>query len=111
MTSAQLLGPACEGRKPLKPCFEIRDRKTCLTSIDTRNFYKGPCGWCFGKNCPDTDNLCEPKKWFQGKGLKEGVDYEECYKGCMERKENPIPCYKIRERKTCLTSNDPRTFY
>ena len=70
---------SCEARKPTKTnCYEIRDRKTCLTAIDPREHYKSPCGWCYGKNCKGSQNLCEPKKWLLQKELKLGQDYEDC---------------------------------
>merc|ERR1712076_260945 len=70
---------SCEARKPSKAhCPQIRDRETCLTAIDTRENWKSPCGWCFGKHCPGVENLCEPRIWFLNKGLKVGKDYEDC---------------------------------
>jgi len=72
----------CEKRKPLKPCHHIKDRKTCLMSLDTRDMCKGPCGWCIGRKCPSpSTNLCEPTKWYQKHGLVEGKNYEECCTG------------------------------
>merc|ERR1719192_3221037 len=72
---------SCVARKPSKiPCYQIRDRKTCLEAIDQRDYWKSPCGWCFGKYCPGTRNLCEPKKWFDNMRLKAGQDYEDCLK-------------------------------
>ena len=59
-------------------CYEIQDRKTCLTAIDTRKDFKSPCGWCFGEKCTGSQSLCEPKKWLLQRGLKLGQDYEDC---------------------------------
>jgi len=74
-------GGSCAARKPSNiPCYQIRDRKTCLEAIDQREYWRSPCGWCFGKHCPGTLNLCEPKKWFDNGRLKAGQDYEDCLK-------------------------------
>ena len=59
-------------------CYDIQDRKTCLTAVDTREDYKSPCGWCYGKKCTGSQSLCEPKKWLLQRGLKLGHDYEDC---------------------------------
>ena len=53
-------------------------------STDARANYRGPCGWCDpdNKNCPPPSKfLCEPVKWFQKNGMKEGQFYEECCTG------------------------------
>merc|ERR1719192_1645591 len=105
---------SCVARKPSKiPCYQIRDRKTCLEAIDQRDYWKSPCGWCFGKYCPGTRNLCEPKKWFDNSRLKAGQDYEDCLKlsSCVARKPSNIPCWQIRDRKTCLEAIDSRNYY
>merc|ERR1719295_1398632 len=107
-------GGSCAARKPSNiPCPQIRDRKTCLEAIDSRDYYRSPCGWCFGKYCPGTPNLCEPKKWFDDNRLKAGQDYEDCLKlgSCVARKPSNIPCPQIRDRKTCLESIDSRDYY
>ena len=80
-TDCTIITGSCAARKPSNiPCYQIRDRKTCLEAIDQRDYWRSPCGWCFGKHCPGTRNLCEPKKWFDNGRLKAGQDYEDCLK-------------------------------
>ena len=106
-----LITGSCEARLPSNThCYEIQDRKTCLTAIDTRKDFKSPCGWCFGEKCTGSQSLCEPMKWLQQNKLKLGQDYEDCLTtylpSCQARKPNQANCVDIRDRKTCLTSND-----
>jgi len=61
-------------------CETIKDRYTCLTSLDGRSakfkhygltFNGQKCVWCHGKKCDRTGNLCEPENWMSqhhGKG-------------------------------------------
>ena len=69
----------CKVRKPIKACFDAKDRETCLMSTDARANYRGKCGWCMEKKCPPPSKwLCEPIKWLQKNGHVEGTIYEEC---------------------------------
>merc|ERR1712226_1334998 len=81
-----------------------------MGAIDTRENWKSPCGWCFGKHCPGVENLCEPRIWFLNKGLKVGKDYEDCLEkgSCEARKPSKAHCPQIRDRETCLTAIDTR---
>merc|ERR1711974_50721 len=72
--------PECGARKLLKPCFQIRDRETCLKAFDTRAKWKGPCGWCGGEHCPKSKHACQPKKWLLQRKLVVGIHYEDCLK-------------------------------
>ena len=86
-----LITGSCEARLPSKThCYEIQDRKTCLTAIDTRKDFKSPCGWCFGKNCRGSQNLCEPMKWLQQNKLKLLQDYEDCLEPGESIPPNPF---------------------
>lgn len=53
-------------KKQAEGCGAIKDRSTCLSSVDGRQFpglkvENQPCVWCGGAPCnADNDNLCEP---------------------------------------------------
>ena len=76
----------CVARKRLKPCNKIRDRETCLRAFDTRAGWRGPCGWCAGKHCPKSINVCEPLRWFQKRKLVVGIHYADCLKKGKEQR-------------------------
>jgi len=69
-------------------CETIKDRYTCLTSLDGRSakfkhygltFNGQKCVWCHGKKCDRTGNLCEPENWMiQHHGKRRGTDFDDC---------------------------------
>ena len=77
----------CAVRRKLTSCCEIADRKSCLTSTESRkkeedgvNIEGIECAWC--KNVPcvhnsaeHKDHHCEPKNWLEVKKVKE---FETC---------------------------------
>ena len=86
---------AYTGGVPNGGCYLIKDRKTCLTSLDGRpKTYKKEglsvngenCGWCWGEKCASgwgphpSQNRCEPENWLKEKLNKNnGTDYEDCF--------------------------------
>ena len=84
-----------------------------MVSNDPRSSYAGPCGWC-GDKCGN-ENVCEPVVWLK---RNRNTNYEDCLKeekvtttiDCQERTKTRN-CYAIRDRETCLITNDPRGSY
>ena len=64
----------------MQPCNAITDRKTCLTSNDSRSAYDfSPCAYCPNGPCTgNNDNRCEPKTWLQSQGID---TFEDCFEG------------------------------
>ena len=77
--SSRTIFSGCKPRAVNKPCYQIRNRQECLTSIDTRRDFKDQnCVWCL-TNCPH-GNVCEPQTWLeQNHAKKEGKDFETCF--------------------------------
>ena len=68
----------CALRESSQPCYEIANRKSCLTSTDSRGgVLKGQtCAWCPNGACTSAnENRCEPKTWLKDQGVS---DFEEC---------------------------------
>ena len=59
-------------------CPQIRSRTECLTSRDNRGWVNGQdCVYCIpGRNACPGSNVCEPRKWMEGRGKKAGIDFE-----------------------------------
>ena len=92
----------CKPRHLHQMCYKIKDRKSCLTSMDIRPKYmRGPCGWCLGKPCSgNTGNRCEPIHYLQS-FLKLGDDYEDCY---INTSSYSFPNYELRESGKILSN-------
>ena len=62
-----------------KPCYEIKNRKECLTSLDPRSNFEGqPCVWCLTPGTCPHDNVCEPQYFLENQGKREEKDFESC---------------------------------
>jgi len=78
-TQSQDCNAPCQCRTKQKnvSCPDIKDRTECLQSRDDRQWFKyQDCVWCLTP-C-DEGNVCEPKGFLEGKGKKEGTDFESC---------------------------------
>ena len=72
--------PTCAARWLHRPCFQIRNRRECLTSKDNRSAHRNQnCVWCLpSAHCPH-GNVCEPQNFLQGYGKRAGRDFETCF--------------------------------
>jgi len=98
-----------------RDCPQIRSRTECLTSRDNRGWVNGQdCVYCIpGRNACPGSNVCEPRKWMEGRGKKAGIDFEiglPVDPACKPRRTtNKKSCPEIKDKRECLESRDART--
>ncbi len=69
----------------MKDCSTLNDRKSCLTSIESRTkmedggeIFGSDCAWCQSGPCTKRNSsMCKPESMLQAMGT---VEYETCLK-------------------------------
>lgn len=90
----------CQTRLRAKICTQIKNKKECLTSRDSRTSWGAillqdqPCAWT-------TSNQCDMQIVLEKNGKKAGIDFARCYK--------PSQCNEIKDEGECLASTDSRS--
>merc|ERR1712029_107068 len=94
----------CQPRLRANICTQIKNKKECLTSRDSRSSWDSgsgvitlhdqPCAWT-------TSNQCDMQVALEMNGKKAGKDFARCYK--------PSQCNEIKDEGECLASTDSRS--
>ena len=118
-----LLDNPCVERHASRPCDQMKDRESCLTSRESRSvvhfgkdIFGTDCVWCPNGPCTGNNRVrCEPKTWMEGQGLtnfesclQSTISYRNFDEACAERGSS-IPCDQIKDRVSCLTSRESRS--
>ena len=82
------LDNTCVERGVSRPCDQLKDRESCLTSTESRSgmhfgkvIFGTDCVWCPNGPCTGNNRVrCEPKSWMEGQGL---INFEPCLQGTI----------------------------